>query len=171
MTSILKVDQIQTTAGAAPTAKDLGFAAGSVVQFETVTRNGASNSTSSTSFVDTGLSLTITPKFATSKIFVMVHQVTAVLGGTANTRCDFRCIEANSSTELYRMDYHGNDQVVTNTQRNMSGSGTFQCSNTNQLTFKTQVQKANSTANEVNLIYYDWYTESKLTMTAMEIAQ
>ena len=171
MTSILKVDQIQTTAGAAPTTKDLGFAAGSVVQFQNVTRDGASNATQSTSFVDTGLSLTITPKFATSKIFVMVHQVTAILGGTQNTRCDFRCIEANSSTELYRMDYHGNDQSVTNTQRNMSGSGTFQCSNTNQLTFKTQVQKANSTVNEANSIYYDWYAESKLTMTAMEIAQ
>tara|TARA_Y100000015_G_scaffold16094_1_gene15438 strand:- start:14124 stop:14645 length:522 start_codon:yes stop_codon:yes gene_type:complete len=32
MSSILKVDQIQTTAGAAPTAKDLGFAADGVVQ-------------------------------------------------------------------------------------------------------------------------------------------
>ena len=115
MTSILKVDQIQTTAGAAPTAKDLGFAAGSVVQFENVTNNGAGNNTSSTSFVDTGLSINITPKFATSKIFVMVHQVTALLGGTAHTRCDFRCIEANSGTELYRMDYHGQDGVFTNT--------------------------------------------------------
>ena len=32
MSSILKVDTIQTTAGAAPTTKDLGFAAGSVIQ-------------------------------------------------------------------------------------------------------------------------------------------
>jgi len=171
MTSILKVDQIQTTAGAAPTTKDLGFAAGSVVQFQNVTLNGGSNSTSSTSFVDTGLSLNITPKFATSKILVTVHQVTAILGGSSATRIDFRCIEANSSTEVYRMDFHGTDSVVTNTQRNNSGSGVFQCSNTNQLTFKTQVQKASGTANEANLIYYDWYAESKLTMTAMEIAQ
>ena len=32
MSSILKVDTIQTTAGAAPTAKDLGFAADGVIQ-------------------------------------------------------------------------------------------------------------------------------------------
>ena len=32
MSSILKVDTIQTTAGAAPTTKDLGFAAGSIIQ-------------------------------------------------------------------------------------------------------------------------------------------
>ena len=171
MSSILKVDTIQTTAGAAPTTKDLGFAAGSVVQFQNVIYNGASNSTTSTSFVDTGLSINITPKFATSKIFVIVHQVAAALAGTSNTRVDFRCIEANSGTELYRMDYHGQDGLISNTQRNMSGNGTFQCSNTNQLTFKTQVQKANGSSSESGAIYYDWYHESKLTMTAMEIAQ
>ena len=144
-------------------------APGHVIQIQNVTHNGASNSTTSTSFVDTGLSLSITPNFATSKIVVMVHQV-ASMQGSSRTRCDFRCIESNSSTEVYRMDYHGTDSAVTNTQRNLSGSGVFQCSNTNQLTFKTQIQKANSTSNESGNIYYDWYTQSKLTMIAMEIA-
>jgi hypothetical protein len=153
-----------------PSGQEL-HAAGHVVQIQNVIRTGAGNTTTSTSFVDTGLSLNITPKFATSKILVIVHQVTAILGGSNATRIDFRCIEANSSTEVYRMDYHGTSSVVTETQRNNSGSGVFQCSNTNQLTFKTQVQKANSTSSESGSIYYDWYQESKLTMTALEIAQ
>jgi len=153
-----------------PSGQEL-HAAGHVVQIQNVIRTGAGNTTTSTSFVDTGLSLNITPKSATSKILVIVHQVTAILGGASTTRIDFRCIEANSSTEVYRMDYHGTDSVVTNTQRNNSGSGVFQCSNTNQLTFKTQVQKADSQSNQSGSIYYDWYAESKLTMTALEIAQ
>jgi hypothetical protein len=153
-----------------PSGQEL-HAAGHVVQIQNTSLNGGSSNTTSTSFVDAGLSLNITPKFATSKILVIVHQVAAILGGSGNTRIDFRCIEANSSTELYRMDYHGQDGVISNTQRNMSGSGVFQCSSTNQLTFKTQVQKAQGQSNESGSIYYDWYGESVLTMTALEIAQ
>jgi len=164
--SILKVDTINEK-----TSGNGVLIPGHVIQIQNVTRDGAANSTSSTSFVDTGLSLNITPKFATSKILVIVHQVTSLLGGSDHTRIDFRCIESNSSTELYRMDYHGNDVAVTNIQRNVSGSGVFQCSNTNQLTFKTQLQKANSDSSETGTIYYDWYVGSKLTMTALEIAQ
>lgn len=76
MTSVLKVDTIQTTAGAAPTTKDLGFAAGSVIQvvgtkFDGQNANVVATTTSS-SFTDTGLSATITPKFNTSKILVII---------------------------------------------------------------------------------------------------
>ena len=145
-------------------------APGHIIQIQNVIYNGASNSTTSTSFIDTGLSLNITPNFATSKIVVMVHQVVSIQG-SSRSRCDFRCIVSNSSTEVYRMDYHGTDSAVTNTQRNLSGSGVFQCSNTNQLTFKTQIAKANNSSTESGNIYYDWYTESKLTMIALEIAQ
>ena len=65
--SILKVDTInEKTSGN-------GVAiSGHVVQFETVTRNGASNSTSSTSFVDTGLSLTITKILLVENLGVIV---------------------------------------------------------------------------------------------------
>ena len=69
MTSILKVDQIQTTAGAAPTAKDLGFAAGSVIQTVTEVDN-------------TGISLTSS---ATSK-FMDVAFTTKALNSIINVR-------------------------------------------------------------------------------------
>ena len=73
MTSVLKVDQIQTTAGDAPTTKDLGFAAGSIIQ--TVYNSHNTGVTlSSGGAVETGLAASITPKFASSKILVTVAQ-------------------------------------------------------------------------------------------------
>jgi hypothetical protein len=47
MTSIIKVDQIQLADGTAPTAADLGFAAGSIIQ----TVKSSITNTSFTTFV------------------------------------------------------------------------------------------------------------------------
>ena len=84
MTSIIKVDQIQTAAGGVPTAGDLGLnTTGTVLQ---AVRNGNLNSghisTTSTSFTATGIYVDITPKKIGSTILIdfysgMVHQVTA----------------------------------------------------------------------------------------------
>lgn len=74
MTSILKVDQIQTTAGAAPSASDIGLnVSGSVLQVvhgtlpTTLASTGASGSDY---LVNIGLSATITPKLSNSKILI-----------------------------------------------------------------------------------------------------
>ena len=143
---------------------------GSVIQMQNAGIAGNSNTTTSTSFIDTGLSVNITPKFATSKILVIVHTVVSITNGASQARVDFRCLESGG-TEIYRMDYHGTDGTQNgNIQKNMSGSGIFPCSNTNQLTFKTQVQKANETVGESGNIYYFWYTGSSHTITALEIA-
>ena len=144
--------------------------AGHVIQMQNAGIAGNSSTTTSTSFIDTGLSVNITPKFATSKILVIVHTVVSITNGANHARVDFRCLESGG-TELYRMDYHGTDGTQNgNIQKNMSGSGIFPCSNTNQLTFKTQVQKANGTAAESGTIYYFWYVGSSHTITALEIA-
>ena len=74
MTSILKVDTIQTTAGAAPTAKDLGFSDGSVLQTVWNYNSTMVSVTANTSHVASGLTATITPTSATSKILMIVHQ-------------------------------------------------------------------------------------------------
>ena len=72
MSSILKVDTIQTTAGAAPTINDLGLNdAGTLVQIvdgRTITYSTHSG----TSYSNTNLAVTITPKFANSKLFFSV---------------------------------------------------------------------------------------------------
>ena len=65
MASELRVDKIIPTTGV-PTNGTGGVIQTVYSQF----KSPATASTTSTSFVDTGISATITPKFATSKIFV-----------------------------------------------------------------------------------------------------
>lgn len=83
MTSIIKVDTLQTAAGGVPTAADLGInTTGTVLQ---AVRNGSRYAshvgTTSTSFVASGIYVDITPKKIGSTILVdfysgMVHQIT-----------------------------------------------------------------------------------------------
>mgnify|MGYP001298085110 FL=1 len=164
--SILKVDTINEK-----TSDNGVHIAGHIIQMQSASFNGNANSTSGSSFTDTDVTINITPKFATSKMLVIVHQCAGLTAGSSHTRCDFRCIESNSSTEIYRMDYHGQDGVQPTTQINCSGHGFFQCSNTNQLTFKTQVQKANASSGETTNIYQNWYAGSVNNITVLEIAQ
>ena len=71
MTSIIKVDQIQTLAGAAPTAADLGInVTGSVLQVVQTISNATSKVVSSTSYISATTSALITPSSASSKILV-----------------------------------------------------------------------------------------------------
>ena len=71
MSSILKVDTIQTTAGAAPTASSLGFGAGHVIQTVTGTYDTLTSTTSRTP--TTAISVNITPSSTSSKILVMMQ--------------------------------------------------------------------------------------------------
>jgi len=167
MASILKTDKIEGVTSSGTVA----MPAGHVVQMQNATLAGGANTTASTSFIDTGLTVNITPKFATSKIFVSAFSLVQITSST-NGRIDYRCIENGSSTEVYRLDYMGHSgNAVTHFSENLAGSGVFQCSNTNQLTFKTQLRKGGTFANEATTIYYDWYTNSKLSITALEVAQ
>ena len=144
-------------------------APGHVIQMQSNTAAGSGSASTSASYIDTGLSVNITPKFSTSKILVIVHQVVAIDPGNSHTRVDFKCIEAGG-TDIYSMFYHGTDGTAgQRIQKNMGGSGVFQCSNTNQLTFKTQIRKANTT--ESDQYFPLWYTNSIHTIQALEIAQ
>ena len=75
MSSILKVDTIQTTAGAAPNAGTLGFSSGHVVQYIPATYATFSTrfQTTSASYGTSGYSLTITPRSATNLILISYH--------------------------------------------------------------------------------------------------
>ena len=87
MSSILKVDTIQTTAGAAPTTKDLGFAAGSVIQ--TVSGRPATEVNYSTTTETNVFTLNITPKFNTSKILILANFGLYLNSSAAYDRGDF----------------------------------------------------------------------------------
>ena len=73
MASELHVDAIKHSGGtSALTIDSSGNVSipGAVVQMQNATLAGGASSSSATSFTDTGLTVNITPKFATSKIFV-----------------------------------------------------------------------------------------------------
>lgn len=86
MSSILKVDTIQTTAGATPTAKDLGLnVAGSVVQIGHTYNHqvSAHQSIASSSLVGAGVTCVITPKSTDNK-FIFSWNVSMAYGQTGS---------------------------------------------------------------------------------------
>ena len=156
-----------------PTGQEL-HAPGHVIQMQTAQLQGSSASSSSTSYVDTGLSINITPKFATSKILVFTNQSVGATkhSSTSNARIDMKLFESNSGTIIADGRYLGTDyQTSGNFSVYHNQHGVFQCSNTNQLTFKSQVRPANGSANATDAIFKAWYIGTDHNITALEIAQ
>jgi len=79
MGSTLTVDNIV----GATTAANVKMPAGHIIQFVNVTSTTLHNH-SSTSFTDTGFDATITPKYATSKIFILGNFSIYLSGGSQN---------------------------------------------------------------------------------------
>ena len=98
MASILKVDQLQKPDGSTPTAADLGIdvtsgdmPAGSVIQLQS-SSFGSRVSGSSGSWYDIGLSTTITPTSASSKVYIQLN--TNVCENYTNPSMGFRVIRS-----------------------------------------------------------------------------
>tara|TARA_R100001460_G_scaffold38122_2_gene72569 strand:- start:215 stop:724 length:510 start_codon:yes stop_codon:yes gene_type:complete len=168
--STLSVDTIQgkTTAGT------VAMPSGSVVQMQTAQLSGGATSYTGTSYADTGLTVNITPKFATSKIFVLVTQQIGITVSGANdqARMDTRLIETGSSTVISATFFEGTDtQVTGNLSVTHSQHGHFQCSSTNTLTFKSQARPATGSASTASALNLAWYTNSVHNITAIEITQ
>tara|TARA_Y200000002_G_C22584463_1_gene622368 strand:- start:527 stop:1063 length:537 start_codon:yes stop_codon:yes gene_type:complete len=155
-----------------PSGQEL-HASGHVIQMQTAQLQGGSGSSSSTSYVDTGLSVNITPKFATSKILVFTNQSVGATkhSTTSNARIDIKLFETGSGTIIADGRYLGTDyQTSGNFSVYHNQHGVFQCSNTNQLTFKSQVRPAGG-SESANAVFYGWYTGTDHNITALEIAQ
>lgn len=85
MASILKVDQIQTPSGAAPTLEALGVTnPGSVLQVQHY-NYGSRWQTTSTNMIATPISVSITPKLANSKMLITA----SILGGSGSGSVSF----------------------------------------------------------------------------------
>ena len=167
--SILKVDTINEKTSGNGVAIP-----GHVVQIQTAQMQGGSGSSSSASYIDTGLSVSITPKFATSKILVFTNQSVGASKNTttSNARIDIKLFETGSGTIIADGRYLGTDyQTSGNFSIYHNQHGVFQCSNTNQLTFKSQVRPANANSDSANAVFYGWYTGTDHNIIAMEIAQ
>jgi hypothetical protein len=140
------------------------FSEGSVVQVVNATY-GTQVTNNTSTYADTGLTATITPKFATSTIFVLVTQHTKKTAGNAGNAVNIKLFR--NSTDLGRKVFVQN---YTNTSIEAYSMAPFQFldspATTSATTYKTQF------ANDVNtsgvIVQADSLGIS--TITLMEIA-
>ena len=98
MASQLRVDKIVPVDGA-PTGGGGGII--QVVHSSATAEASQSNSgTTQTTLTDTGLSATITPKFSTSKVLVIVHQTYQIDNGNSNTQFQINMLLRDGSNNV-----------------------------------------------------------------------
>ena len=143
-------------------AAKLDIAGGRVLQTVSATRTGAVSSTSST-YADTGLTASITPSSATSKILVIVNH-TGCAKTTGDTGLDIRLIR-NGSTEIASAVESGNS---ASSARNYIGSVALMVydspATTSSTTYSTQLKSSNN----INGVVVDQGSTS--TILLMEIS-
>lgn len=151
---------LPTTSGTIVTTNTMPT--GSVLQVVNATY-GTQSSTSSTSFVDTSLTATITPTSNTSKILVFVSQNGLYKSGT-NSFIKLRLVRG--STTIVVME----NEILTTATTGTNAAATSTTyldspATTSATTYKTQIASAGS----AGTIYWN-VTDSTSTITLMEIA-
>ena len=142
--------------------------AGNVLQVVSVDY-GTETSNTSTSFADTGLTASITPTSATSKILIIFTQQGCAKYADAGNAVRVNLLR-NSSIILNVNDLGGYTGTTDNNNISMSASYLDSPSTTSSITYKTQFA-ARISGNSVYVQQYgnnSGYTRS--TMTLMEIA-
>jgi hypothetical protein len=138
--------------------------AGTVLQVVSANHSTQVSSSSST-YADTGLSASITPTSATSKILVIVHQ-TGLFKAVGNTRVTLRLLRSSTTLVIFEWGAGTTDNSDTISP---AGSGTTfldSPATTSSVTYKTQLASTANTAEvRVNLD-----SNSTSTITLMEIA-
>jgi len=167
MTTIINGSSPSVTFSDSTTQASAYVAAGSVIQVVNATYGTTTTSTSG-SFVNTGLTATITPKFSTSKILVLIDQV-GVGKLSGNTTANFALLR-NSTIINYFESFSGYT-ATTGTSFIGACSTNYLDSpaTTSAITYKTQMQSGDG----VTTIYANATngTASTSTITLMEIAQ
>ena len=178
MTSILRVDNIQTAAGGSATASSLGIGGvGKIGQVLSTTKTDTFG-TSSNSFVDiTGFSVNITPTSTSSKIFLTAtFNWTGVNGATAAF-----CQLVRDTTVLCNGDSAGSRASVTGanivSDNNVSEQGAASFldspSSTSTLTYKMQLKSSASGTVYMNRTSDDSDNSTRArgssTITVMEV--
>jgi hypothetical protein len=121
-------------------------------------------STSSSAFSDTGLTATITPQSATSKVLVLVNQASC-LKDTTNTFLQLKLFRG--ATELEQFEAYGGF-TLSNASNAFGGAGTSYLDSpatTSATTYKTQMASNANTA-----AVYVQTNGGRSTITLMEIS-
>tara|TARA_B110000211_G_scaffold44831_1_gene47493 strand:- start:20 stop:523 length:504 start_codon:yes stop_codon:yes gene_type:complete len=165
--STLEVKGIQ-----APSGFDLDMPAGHIVQtvygtYSTIV------SLSSTSYVDSGLSLSITPKFSTSKIYIIVNQQSSIQSSAGGTDGGFGLRLLRDSTVVFSPAtnydvylYLANSADTVNNRSRTPLNYLDSPATTSTITYKTQASSYNPTNGPVN--FQNASNPSNITL--MEVA-
>ena len=137
-------------------------ASGNVIQVVNATYSTiATNST--TTNADSGLTASITPKFSTSKILVIVNMAGLYNGGTASLGTQFQLIR--NSTNIIQFARYTN--YATGTLFTQAGTNYLDSpATTSSTTYKVQFCKSDGTAGTVSV----QQNSDTSTITLMEIA-
>lgn len=161
-----------TTASSGQSIPKAALPTGSVLQVVSANIVGG-GSTTSTSFVNTNLTASITPLYSSSKILIIFTQFMGLQNGGGQTRIDFNLrLTGAATSDLMGYYYYGHYGTVPGeSQTVISGSYLYSPSSTSSHTFTTQVRKAAGSAAECGTINYGSYAaSSNNNITLMEIA-
>tara|TARA_R100000388_G_C7166502_1_gene121772 strand:- start:83 stop:613 length:531 start_codon:yes stop_codon:yes gene_type:complete len=174
--STIKVNKIIPVAGV-PTG-----GGGGIIQTIQVTHT-AEVSTTGITFVDTGLSASITPISSTSKILVMVTQRFFIQRSTDQARGGFRLLRGSTVIMQGPNTQNGQEPGGEGQSTNLGGStqvaGAFNCtfldspSTTSSTTYKTQFANNQSSASPtifVNSLNNNSGEDGVSTMTLFEVS-
>ena len=155
---------ISAVQAGAVTTSDLP--AGTVLQVVNATY-GTQTSSSSSTFADTGLTASITPSSASSKVLVFVN-ISGIRKVTNNTWCELRLLK--NSTVLFNMESSAgrNGSATDNAIGSASTTYLDSPATTSATTYKVQFSSANNNAEAI--INAAGNTGSTSTITLMEIA-
>jgi hypothetical protein len=143
MTSIIKVDTLQKANGATPTAADLGInTTGTVLQVVSGSTNSETANSSTNTYTDMGLSLSITPTSSTSKILVITSQA----GNTVGDPDKVSVRLMRNTTELYACMQQVTTGLGTSDHRAITYDISYvdSPSTTSSVTYKPQFRKESS---------------------------
>ena len=149
------------------TLNKLALPTGSVIQVKSAFLDGSEATTSSTSFVTTGLSVSITPSSTSSKIFASLQGGAFYQGGTAS-QVTMRTTIYRDSTNLGHSDYglnrHSGDGGTWNIHPH-SCSVLDSPSSTSSLTYEVYFRNADTSAN----VAFGGVDRGRPTLTLFEI--
>lgn len=104
--STLKVDQIQLANGNTPTISDLGINdTGTVLQVKTAVHSTETNISTAGTYVDTGLSLSITPTSTSSKILVIYSMQFRMKSTSSDVGMGFRLVRGSTAIDTPTTSY------------------------------------------------------------------
>ena len=148
MTSILRVDSIQTSSGGSATASGLGIGGIGKIAQQVVSSTTTAIQSTSSSFIDTGLTLNITPSSASSTINIFAG-IPIRMDGEGGTDNGMKLQFLRDSTGVWVGDgnqlylYSGSSYAETNFQWTQYVSDSP--NTTSQITYKIQAARNGNT--------------------------